>query len=375
MRHFTVFALLAALLCAFTFTSNADHRNRKALVTLTNFQRAGNTYSFLVLARNTNDDVCIGVDNSQFLIHYNSFGLSNPTLTNKLAKFSTGHYSMNVSTISDSRIIAPIRITISFNGEHEAILSRTNDTLCTVNMTITNSSSNADVYPDPYDGIVTTCAFNFEQHIVSTTLRGIDDSPLPIQLASFTGRYYPTGDSICLNWLTLTETNNYGFFVERRLANATYWDTLGFVPGHGRTNEPQSYTFTDFSVPYNQIYNYRLNQIDLDGASHPTDFIEIATTLTSVSNTLAPAAFVMKQNYPNPFNPSTNIDFSLVKSGYVSLKVYNVLGQEVATLIEGNLESGPHTAMWNATNLTTGMYFAKLTSNNTTLLVKMNLVK
>ncbi len=88
-----------------------------------------------------------------------------------------------------------------------------------------------------------------------------------------------------------------------------------------------------------------------------------------------PAQFQLKQNYPNPFNPSTTIDFSLAKSGYTTLIVYNLLGQRVKTLIAGNMSSGLHSFDFNASALNSGIYFYKLTSGNQTSVKKLILMK
>jgi hypothetical protein len=88
-----------------------------------------------------------------------------------------------------------------------------------------------------------------------------------------------------------------------------------------------------------------------------------------------PEAYALEQNYPNPFNPSTTISFSLPHAGQVSLKVFNMLGQEVATLVDGNHTAGTYQVQFNATGLSSGVYFYKLTSGDFSQVKKMTLVK
>jgi len=85
--------------------------------------------------------------------------------------------------------------------------------------------------------------------------------------------------------------------------------------------------------------------------------------------------YQLYKNYPNPFNPSTNIEFSLPKSSNVKLIVYNVLGQKVATLIDGKMNTGKHSVSFNASNLSSGMYFYRLEAGDFVQVQKMLLVK
>jgi endo-1,4-beta-xylanase len=88
-----------------------------------------------------------------------------------------------------------------------------------------------------------------------------------------------------------------------------------------------------------------------------------------------PTNFQLEQNYPNPFNPTTNIDFSLPKNGYITLKVYNILGQEVATLFQGFHKAGAYKVNFNASQLASGVYIYRLQSENVSISKKLVLVK
>jgi hypothetical protein len=177
---------------------------------------------------------------------------------------------------------------------------------------------------------------------------------LPIQLASFTASVVRDRD-VDVEWRTMTETNNYGFEVYRKRGETGEWMRLGLITGHGTTLVPQSYSYIDRSVPFGEYY-YRIKQIDLDGKS--AAFPAMAVTVG-----IGPDGFVLAQNYPNPFNPSTLIEFVVPQNGFATLKVYNVLSQEVATLFEGNAEAGKiNTAHFDAQDMPSGLYFYTLRS-------------
>jgi hypothetical protein len=199
-----------------------------------------------------------------------------------------------------------------------------------------------------------------------------DFNPLPIQLSSF--RAVPSNGAIRLDWTTLSELNNYGFFVERREGNSpTFVELAGsFLAGHGTTNEPQSYTWTDeTSSP--GVWYYRLKQMDLDGSISFCDpvRVELPTGVTESQ----PVMFTLMQNYPNPFNPTTTIEFSLPEKNATTLRVYDVLGREVAALVDGMLQAGRYAKSLDANRLSSGMYFyvlrsGRLQSTRTMMLLK-----
>jgi hypothetical protein len=179
---------------------------------------------------------------------------------------------------------------------------------------------------------------------------GGEATALPVQLASFVGSY--VGSNVKLEWQTISEVNNYGFNVQRQSGDD--FVTIGFVAGKGTTIELQSYSFID-----NQPgTSYRLEQIDNNGLKNY--YGPIILNPNSVDNNV-PAVFKLNQNYPNPFNPTTNITFSLANSGHTTLKVYNILGNEVATLFYGNAEAAKlYTVKFDGINLSSGIYIYNL---------------
>ena len=195
---------------------------------------------------------------------------------------------------------------------------------------------------------------------------------LPIQLASFTGVF--VGSSVRLHWRTVSEVNNYGFFVQRKQASQTAWTQLNtaIIPGFGTTNEPRDYTYLDTSASRGS-WQYRLKQIDLDGTEHFTETINV-NNLTSVKE-VEPTKFELKQNYPNPFNPTTEIRYQISEAGNVKLSVFDVLGREVTTLVNGVEEPGYKSVKVDATNLSSGMYFYRLESGGFAQTMKMIIMK
>ncbi len=189
------------------------------------------------------------------------------------------------------------------------------------------------------------------------------DTPLPVELTSFTAN--AINGFVELNWLTATEINNQGFEIERRTESSEF-RTIGFVEGNGTTTEQNSYSYIDKTAEQGMNF-YRLKQIDFDGTYAYSDVIEV--------NATGPLSFELAQNYPNPFNPTTNIKFSVPESGNVKLSVYNLLGEEVAVLLNGFSQAGTFEVTFNASNLSTGVYLYKLQSANSVQTKKMMLLK
>jgi hypothetical protein len=173
------------------------------------------------------------------------------------------------------------------------------------------------------------------------------DGVVPVELTAFTASV--NGRNVTLNWTTATETNNQGFEIERNSGNG--FQNVGYVAGFGTSTEPHSYSFLDASLSEG-THSYRLKQLDFDGTFEYFDAIEVDIAI--------PDVFALAQNYPNPFNPSTKIDFSLAVDSRVSLKVFDILGQEVANLVNTNLAAGSHNVDFNASLLNSGVYFYRI---------------
>ncbi len=204
------------------------------------------------------------------------------------------------------------------------------------------------------------------------TLNGGNNNALPVELSSFSA--VVLDNAVKLNWRTETEVNNYGFEVERGVGSwqsiAGKWEQIGFVDGHGNSNSPKEYSFTDnlsLTLSHTLTLAYRLKQIDNDGKFEYSKIIEV--------NLGSPQKFELSQNYPNPFNPVTTIAYSLPHPGNVKLAVYNLLGEQVAELVNGFREAGVHTINFSAENLQSGLYIYKLEANGFVQTRKMTLIK
>ena len=189
-------------------------------------------------------------------------------------------------------------------------------------------------------------------------------SALPVELVSFNA--VVDKNKVHLNWKTATELNNYGFEIQRSKDKVNFI-TVGFKKGKGTTTNETSYSYIDNSIN-DGIYFYRLKQIDLDGSFHYSDVIEISVNLT-------PAHFSLSQNYPNPFNPSTKITYGTAERTFVSLKVFDVLGNVVTTLVNKEQDAGSYNVVFNAENLSSGIYFFQLKAGRFTSTKKMILMR
>jgi hypothetical protein len=191
--------------------------------------------------------------------------------------------------------------------------------------------------------------------------------PLPVELTSFSAVII--SNAVHLNWETATEVNNYGFEVQKLQSelSSAEWESLGFIEGYGNSNSPKQYSFVDNAINGAQKFSYRLKQIDNDGAFEYSKIIEVDVT--------APIEFSLSQNYPNPFNPSTTIKYSIPAKEFVSLKVFNILGKEVAELVNSEQAEGFYNITFDGSRLSSGVYFYKLQAGSFTAAHKMLLVK
>ena len=194
------------------------------------------------------------------------------------------------------------------------------------------------------------------------------DGVLPVELTTFTSTQ-GKDNTVVLNWTTATEVHNYGFEVERKVVGevSVNWNSIGFLAGAGTTNAPKEYSFIDKNFNIGR-YSYRLKQIDRDGQFKYSQEVEV--TVREV-----PKVFALEQNFPNPFNPSTMIGYQLPAANHVSLKVYDVIGRVVATLVDEIKEAGTYTVHFDGSKLSSGIYFARLQSGDKVQMKKMQLLK
>jgi hypothetical protein len=189
--------------------------------------------------------------------------------------------------------------------------------------------------------------FNGEQDVYYSYIS--DTTNVPVELISFSA--YTAPNIVTLEWSTATELNNYGFEIERSL-DRNDWRIIGFKDGSGTSSELQDYTYTDnLSDIESSVLYYRLKQLDLNGNFEYSNIIEVDVT---------PATFLLSQNYPNPFNPSTTITYRLPVNSIVTLRVFDVIGNEVATLVEEQKQAGEYQVEFDASELGSGVYFYNL---------------
>ncbi len=222
-----------------------------------------------------------------------------------------------------------------------------------------NSSVNTSI---PVGALLDEFRF-YSRALDATEIAATWNDPLPVELTSFTASV--TGSDVKLLWETATELNNSGFSVERKSDGSDY-EQVGFIPGFGTTSEPKSYSYYDQNLQSNH-YTYRLKQIDFDGTFEYSSEVDVDVITVN--------EFSLDQNYPNPFNPSTNITFSLATDSKVSLKVFDVTGQEVASLLNQNMTAGAHNYVFDAADFNSGVYFYTLQAGSFLETKKMILMK
>lgn len=194
---------------------------------------------------------------------------------------------------------------------------------------------------------------------------------VPVQLTDFTASVLLNDNTIQLNWITATETNNFGFEIER-LKDRTIqrfgeWETIGFIEGHGTSSQTHSYSFNDNELLSGKV-NYRLKQIDFDGTFEYSNEMEVNADFT-------PKEFVLHQNYPNPFNPDTKIEYVVSTPSFVNISVYDILGNKIKEIINEQKDPGNYDITFNGAALSSGIYYYKMTTGNFTSVKKMSLLK
>lgn len=313
--------------------------------------------------------------------------------------------------ISDTKLIPASQLPAHWNYNRKSMIRYMENVLHGVNGVITDTtgnpviakvtvlshdSDNSEVYSDAngfYLRMLSpgTYTFKFEaddyytqtiSNVVVTSYTSLTilnvelvSSIVPVELTSFTAM--KDDYRVTLNWTTATETNNAGFEIHRRSPSPTPslregafddWQSISFVNGNGNgtTTEPQRYSYIDGKLNAGK-YQYRLKQIDFNGSYDFSNIVEI-----EINN---PNTFVLNQNYPNPFNPGTKISFTIPEKSFITLKIYDVLGNEVARLINEERNAGSYEIDFNAQNMASGIYFYELKAGSFIQTKKMLLLQ
>lgn len=249
---------------------------------------------------------------------------------------------------------------------------------------LTTSPLRAQVYSDiTYDAgssveVQTGADVCADQILINGSWSGggsICTGALPVSLSSFTAS--ADKRNVTLMWVTEWELNNLGFDIERLTplnppeGGTSDWKKIAFIQGHGTSNIPNGYMFKDENLKSGS-YRYRLKQIDYSGNFeyfYPGSDVMISP----------PGKFELGQNYPNPSNPNSKINFELPVSGKVTLKIYDILGKEVKTIVNGILEADFYSVDFDGSMLASGIYFYRLDAEGDdrhfSKTVKMILVK
>lgn len=189
------------------------------------------------------------------------------------------------------------------------------------------------------------------------------NSSVPVELTTFNAKVKYS--NVILSWITISETNNYGFVVERKSDNEN-WKQIGFMLGNGTTTNTNYYNFTDLNIEIGELF-YRLKQIDVDGTYKYSVPIKVTINV--------PKVFKLYQNYPNPFNSQTLISFDVPESADIIINIFNLKGVKVAEFFCGKKKAGRHTISWDALNISSGTYFIKIQSDKFTQIKKCTLIK
>jgi len=317
-----------------------------------------------ILIRTT--DILISASSSDAIHRYD---LNGAFLNNFYTAGSTSYFPEQMQELSNSNIaVADFGV-----GGGVRIYSSTGTLLTTLGVV----TANRGVHSLPNGNFLTTNAAGLFEINGTTgdTIRQIiagvsgrfispyDLSIIPVELISFIGS--SSKGNVELNWTTATELNNSGFEVQRS-SDRINFSNIAFVPGFGTTTEPRSYSYTDNTVN-NGTYYYRLKQVDFNGAFAYSDIIDV--------DVAAPINYALEQNYPNPFNPSTVISYSIPQNSFVTLKVYDIIGNEVATLVNQTQSAGKYDVRFDASGLSNGVYFYTIKADNFTSTKKMILMK
>jgi len=201
-----------------------------------------------------------------------------------------------------------------------------------------------------------------------------NSNALPVELTQLEAKLDAEASRVHLIWETASETKNAGFDVERRAGPKAEWTKIGFVEGHGTTSQAQSYRFTDAapSLAGTEVA-YRLKQVDLDGGFAYSDVVTVRLAVNGTL-TLAPA-------YPNPFSGNTALSYRLPRRAKVTLRVYDVLGRTVKTLVAATTQpAGLHKVTWSGRSdqgarLASGLYFVRLQTPWQSCVERVSLVR
>jgi hypothetical protein len=289
------------------------------------------------------------------------FCYSTPNMNGGSGCGGSGCHTFQTGIVSVT-LLSNLQVRITVAGTSSKVAGELVNSSGSVVAVINSTSTNPFILTAPSAGIYKVNAGykSPSRRWDSTTV----DVSLPVELISFNAS--ANGSAVSLSWATATELNNNGFEIERKFGSGN-WEPIGFVKGAGTTTSTTNYTFSDRNISSKTTYSYRLKQLDFDGTLSYSKVVQVSTNLIST--------FELCQNYPNPFNPNSMINFSIPSSGLVTLKVYDLIGKEVAVLLNEVKEPGTYNVNFNAENLSSGIYLYKLQTGIYAATRKMILLK
>ena len=191
----------------------------------------------------------------------------------------------------------------------------------------------------------------------------LSDMVVPVELRSFEAQV--NRNCVQLIWHTSSESNNYGFEIQRSF-NGINFEKISFIQGKGTVTSHQNYIFEDKNISA-AVYYYRLKQVDYNGKYCFSSVIRVEVN--------RPSVYHLYPGYPNPFNPETNICYDLPETQQVVLKIYNLNGQEIAILVDKMQQSGSYSVEWNAKDQPSGIYICKMKAGSFSSSLKLIVVK
>ena len=311
--------------------------------------------------------------NANFWFTYNASALSTPTISAHGIFNNATNNDYDVATLTSGTFNALqyVSYNVLFNGAGDNGLGQNpvntsnGSFVATIQFTVTNAAATTNLSWQSGGYAVTTDVGTSITSSGDWVAGNLSNQTLPVELVSFSA--ITKGRNVELAWKTATETNNAGFEVQRKQVG-TEWTKVGYVDGNGTSAKEHNYTYTDAAKSANK-YSYRLKQIDRDGKFQYSNEVEAVTALSAED-------YKLSSNYPNPFNPSTKFNFAVKNAGQVSVKVFNGLGQDVATLFNEVAQPNQMYEMnFNAGNLASGTYFYVLRAQDRYEVKKMLLMK
>jgi len=201
------------------------------------------------------------------------------------------------------------------------------------------------------------------------------DSTLPVTLLSFTASV-DRSDAITLTWVTESEIKNLGFILERREEETDWIEIASYITypelqGQGSVTYRTDYYFTDNTVEAGHTYDYRLADVSYAGVKEYHSLMVLSVNVTAV----VPEEYVLHPAYPNPFNPTATIRYELPQASDVQITIYDLLGKEVTTLLSETQDAGFKSVQWDATEVSSGLYFYQVRAGEFVQTRKMVLLK